>query len=225
MTVRCPHCGSRETGEAVRAARNGPAYECRGCGRQFGYPPVYRNGRKEKGAETVLLPDILTGVTFSVGGYPGGTDYVNIVRNGASGAVCFYHMPAARKDPVFGLRRVSAAEWERVKEKLFYQLFVHEWKQEYYNHEIPGGTQWELTLLLEDGRICPVFGSNEYPPLFLSLEKMFHDYFTEEIPPVTDSEEEAFYVHLFRHLPAVVSVIRNACRKAGWAWMIGRTGG
>ena len=40
-----------------------------------------------------LLPEMITGVKFSIGGFFDGSDYVVINRKGNTGAICVFHTP------------------------------------------------------------------------------------------------------------------------------------
>ena len=124
-----------------------------------------------------LLPEMITGVKFTISGFFDGMDCVAINREGATGAICFFHMPRFRTDDWFYFRRYSRAQWNRLMDKLFNKVHVQDWKHKYINNDILDGAQWKLSLRLSSGKKYDIYGSNEYPDGFDELIRM-HRYYS-----------------------------------------------
>ena len=229
IKVHYPYCGSEEIARILYGyvlgwensdkdcilggcvvSGNDPRYYCHECEEGFGKPPVYREG--DRGFDDrILLPDVVIGVEFTIGDYYCGHDTVRIVREGSSGAICVNHFPTAADD-LFYVREYSEAEWKELMDKFFYELFVHEWKREYYNNVVPDRRQWNLVFHLKDGDVYSICGRHEYPPLFGELEKMFRDYMAQEVPLETDESKWTQFQYLFRNDSLVSGLLKSGRR-------------
>ena len=229
--IQCPYCGSSDIAGILwglpvpdweeQAEKNGekwvlggclvsdddPHYECQGCGKQFGSRPFSKREEDKAAGRKVLLPDVITGITFSVGGYFGGSECVKIVREGDRCAVCVYHEPVVSDDDIFSIREYPDLVWNNVINILFGRLFVHEWEREYTDPDIMDGTQWELVFSFDRGEDYGIYGSNAYPPLFDDLRMDFQIFRLGKGPKETDPSKRDALALMFRKDPCLLSAI------------------
>ena len=52
-------------------------------------------------------------------------------------------------------------------------MYLHEWKKSYVDQDVLDGTQWSLEIKLTGGRKRTYTGSNDYPPYWNELLKVF----------------------------------------------------
>ena len=65
----------------------------------------------------------------------------------------------------------------RIAEKLgLTDKTLHEWKKNYVDPYVLDGTQWSLELGLTGNRKRNYFGSNDYPPYWTELKKVFRPF-------------------------------------------------
>ena len=192
---KCPRCGSSDTAEILRGmpafteelvqaiddhriilggcciSENDPEAHCNACGKDFGKPPYVRRHRGQTDDEPrELYPDVITGITFSEGGYFNGHDQVEIVTEDGKRKSTYVHYPDLSEPYV---KEISNAQWKRLMDTLFNRLCIHEWKKKYVNFSVLDGTQWELGLKLTGGRHYNIYGSNDFPPLYKDLVRAF----------------------------------------------------
>lgn len=193
---KCPKCGSRHIApilygmpafdeEMARQIKNKelvlggccisgrePRYHCFGCGRDVGTPPIFvRNGREED------YRDIVTGIVFSDGGYFGGYEEISIKKS--KGKIMLEVIPAFSMPESFLQREMTEKEWNRLLDRIYSKLYVHEWKKNFIDPTIMDGEQWELTLKLTGGRQRRYSGSNAFPPYWRELKSTFRPFFKE----------------------------------------------
>lgn len=196
MMKKCPKCGSRHIApilygmpafdeEMARQIKNKelvlggccisrrePRYHCFGCGRDVGTPPIFvRNGREED------YRDIVTGIVFSDGGYFGGYQEISIKKS--KGKIMLEVIPAFSMPESFLQRDMTEKEWNRLLDRIYSKLYVHEWKKNFIDPTIMDGEQWELTLKLTGGRQRRYSGSNAFPPYWRELKSTFRPFFKE----------------------------------------------
>lgn len=196
MMKKCPKCGSRHIApilygmpafdeEMARQIKNKelvlggccisgrePRYHCFGCGRDVGTPPIFvRNGREED------YRDIVTGIVFSDGGYFGGYQEISIKKS--KGKIMLEVIPAFSMPESFLQREMTEKEWNRLLDRIYSKLYVHEWKKNFIDPTIMDGEQWELTLKLTGGRQRRYSGSNAFPPYWRELKSTFRPFFKE----------------------------------------------
>ena len=177
MKRKCPKCGSNDVIEIPQTlpevAGNGPSAHCNACGKDFGKPPFLRKRKGQTDDEPrELYPDVVTGIVFSEGGYFGGRDHLEITTQDGLRICTYTHSP----DPIENTEVIPDAKWKRIMNTLFYRLCIHEWKKSYVDPYVLDGTQWELELILTEGRHYTIYGSNEFPPLYKSLVRVFKPY-------------------------------------------------
>lgn len=55
-------------------------------------------------------------------------------------------------------------------------MYLNEWKKEYVDMDILDGTQWRLKVKLTNNRKRTYYGSNDYPPYWKELLKLFRQF-------------------------------------------------
>ena len=60
--------------------------------------------------------------------------------------------------------------------KLYNELYLHEWKKNYNDPNVLDGTQWELEIKLDGRRKSTYSGSNDYPSYWKELIEMFRPF-------------------------------------------------
>ena len=194
MNQRCPFCGSsdievlqnaspRSAPGASRRTRNRapeniPALHCRRCGKDFGRPPYCRR-RAGQPRESIppLYPDVLTAIEFAQGSVFGNSYSVSLYRIDPTLHFFTYfpeQLDYEKWEPDY--LPLSRKRWGLVVNTLFYQLYVHEWKQRYEDPGLLGGTYWSLELTMEDRYHHRILGSNDCPPLFDDLVELFRPF-------------------------------------------------
>ena len=73
-------------------------------------------------------------------------------------------------------KQISSVKWQNIVNKLYTQLYLHEWKKKYENPTVLDGTQWQLDINLTNGRVRHYYGSNAYPPYWTELKKIFRQF-------------------------------------------------
>lgn len=73
-------------------------------------------------------------------------------------------------------KMLNEGKWFRIVNTLYNNLYLHEWKKSYVDLDVLDGTQWELDIKLTDKRVRHYSGSNEYPPNWKELVKIFREY-------------------------------------------------
>ena len=147
-----------------------PEYHCFGCGKGVGTPPVLVS---KYGTEDYR--DIVTSVRFTDGGY--GMGYPEIIITKDTDSITMEVIDDFHELEVFQ-RKMSKSEWNKLLDRLFCKLYVHEWKKRYYEN-MKDGEQWELGLKLTGGRVRNYYGSNAFPPYWDELKAIFRPFFKE----------------------------------------------
>ena len=148
-----------------------PGRYCNDCHKEFARPP-YLVSKDHSSAETYA--DIVTGIRFSVGGYFGGYTDIDIKKTN-NGAVAIVSQFPCKKEPI-PERQITALRWMRLVNRLYSELFLHEWKKSYENLYILDGEQWSLEIKLTNRRKRTYEGSNAYPPYWPELKALFRPF-------------------------------------------------
>ena len=204
--IKCPYCGSKNTARIIygyplldeefqrkldegkislggccvfsvpvngESVQTNPSRTCNACKKNFGTPPLIIS-KDMSNAEDYR--DVVTSIRFSVGGYFSGSTEVTISRNEKGAFVKVEDYSLEGKMPVNKDKQISSTKWNRILNKLYSQLYLHEWKRRYENPCVLDGTQWELKIKLTGKRVRNYYGSNDYPPYWKELTKIFREY-------------------------------------------------
>ena len=193
--IKCPRCGSKNTArilygmpayseEMERKLNEGklylggccvtehdPARHCNECYRNFATPPVI-----EKEGVIEDYRDIVTGISFSCGGFFGGETSIEIKRTkeGIMVRVNRYSFdPKELPEKSYPMEyKITEMRWQRLVNKLYTNLYVHEWKKKYVDYGVLDGEQWNLEISLTGRRKRTYYGSNDYPPYWKELNQL-----------------------------------------------------
>lgn len=201
--IKCPHCGSINTARYIygypafseRMQKkldsgkwelggccisdveiNGlvfstnPTRRCNDCKKDFGKPPIVISKKNETIED---IRDIVTSIKFSVGGFFQGVTDIIIKRND-KGAIVTVEQIRYSEQPVE--TEISSAKWNKIVNTLYGPLYLNEWKKDYVNNDILDGTQWSLDIKLTNNRKRSYHGSNDYPPYWNELLKVFRKF-------------------------------------------------
>ena len=204
--VKCPYCGSKNTARIIygypvysenlqrkldqgmvslggccvfsvdvngEPVQTNPSRICNACKKKFGTPPLIIS-KDMRSAEDYR--DVVTSIRFLVGGYFSGSTEVTITRNEKGAFVKVGDYRFGDKLPLNRDKQISPAKWNRILNTLYSQLYLHEWKKRYENPCVLDGTQWELKIKLTGNRVRNYYGSNDYPPYWKELTKIFREY-------------------------------------------------
>ena len=168
-----------------------PKYHCFKCKKDFGTPPVLIS---KQGQEDYR--NIVTAVKFSIGGFFGGYNTVEIIPAVSEEiarlyaekdcASIFEDLPLMIQvysgyefDKPALQRAVTQDEWKKLLNQLFCRLYIHDWRRSYRNNQILDGEEWELEISFTKGRCRTISGSNAYPPYWNRLKAVFRPFFKE----------------------------------------------
>lgn len=199
--IKCPYCGSRNTARYIygypafdermqkkldagkwvlggccldmveiggKTVNTMPARKCNECRKDFGKAPILITTKKDLVED---YRDIVTSIYFSVGGYFGGYTDITVQKNrkGAMVKVEYTMKPEEVPEP----KQITPQKWKKTVNRLYSDLHIHEWKKNYIDPSVLDGTQWELKIRLTNGRKRTYYGSNDYPPYWDELVKIF----------------------------------------------------
>lgn len=202
--IKCPFCGSKNTARIIygypllnesmqqkldhgkislggccvssipvngKPVRTDPSRICNTCKKRFGTPPLII-AKDKKSAEDYR--DVTTSIRFSVGGFLSGWTEVTITRNEDGAFVKVEEYPLKKEWP--GEKQISMTKWNRILNALYSQAYLHEWKKRFEDPYVLDGTQWELKIKLTGNRVRNYYGSNDYPPYWKELTRIFREY-------------------------------------------------
>ena len=88
-------------------------------------------------------------------------------------------------------RDLTKKEWQRVVNRLYGSLYLHEWKKSFVPEDIVlDGEQWELQIRLTGSRVRNYNGSNAFPPYWRELLTTFKPFFKEAEARLLDEKTE-----------------------------------
>lgn len=196
MMIKCPKCGSRRVAPILYGmpayseemeqqlkeeklylggcciSGMEPTYHCFQCKKDVGAPPILLSKRGEEDYR-----NIVTSVRFSDGGFFGG--YPEVLAIKGKEGITLDVRPGFREPEAYFQRMMTEQEWNKLMDRLFTKLFLHEWKKNYVDPDILDGEQWELELKLTGGRVRNYGGSNAFPPYWAELKTTFRPFFKE----------------------------------------------
>ncbi len=144
-----------------------PKYKCNDCKKDFAFPPMKISKQG--------VFDYMTGTTdieFGIGGFFNGYHEMKIHKD-EFGIVELTSSHFGREQQ----KLLSGAELDKILKTLYQKAYVLEWKKRYVNEGILDGTQWELKIKCEGAKAINIYGSNDYPPYFNTVENLFKKYF------------------------------------------------
>lgn len=149
-----------------------PTFHCFECKNNVGSPPILigKNGDED-------YREIVTSVRFYDGCFFNGYPELLIVKNKDS--ITLGVSPGFQNPEAVLNRSMKTSEWKDLMNRLFSEMFLHEWKKNYSNLEILDGEQWGLELKLTGGRVRNYAGSNALPPYWTELKNTFRPFFSE----------------------------------------------
>lgn len=149
-----------------------PARYCNDCHKKFAMPP-YLVSKDLTSAEAYA--DIVTGITFSVGGFFLGHTEIVIKKNEQGALVSVSKIPYKENDPVED-RQITELRWRRLINRLYSELYIQEWKKKYDDPCVLDGEQWSLEITMMNRRKRTYWGSNAYPPYWSELKAIFRSF-------------------------------------------------
>ena len=202
--IKCPFCGSKYTARIIyevsalgeelqerldegkialggccirsvpvngEPVQTDPARVCNDCKIKFGTPPLII-AKDMSSAEDYR--DIVTSIRFSVGGFFDGNTEITITKNDKGASVKVNKFPYG--EPVPKDRQITLGKWNKILNKLYSQMYLHEWKNSFVNPCALDGTSWEMQIKLTGNRERNYYGSNAYPPYWPELTKIFQEF-------------------------------------------------
>lgn len=163
MTAPCPRCGNRST-----TPLTGHAHHCPSCHRDFGFADQ---------KQATDAADAVRKLHFYIGGFYG-PSYEIYLSAGKFSIKTWEAEVLPIVDPGEPFLH-TPTRFKRIIRRLFRHYHVADWNRE-YNAPVCDGTQWELTLHLNDKRRLRFHGSNAYPPRFRHLLRLLAPYFRAE---------------------------------------------
>ena len=148
-----------------------PTRCCNNCKKDFGSAPILIT-RKTGMAEDYR--DIVKSIKFSVGGYFGGYTVVTISQNSEGANVNVQKFPDGLDIPEN--KQITKSKWNKIVNTLYSQLYLNEWKKRFVDPQVMDGTQWSLDINLSNRRARHYYGSNDYPPYWPELKKIFGEF-------------------------------------------------
>lgn len=185
---KCPRCGgawgfryvygaddSSETKGIMSKGKKehlAPTYLCGYCCHDFGFA---RRG------DAPAMAEEISRVVFAVGGHWGPSYYFEISEESATLESKEEEpeiiLPGEESMPVATFP-VQPDEFRGFVRKLYRQAYLGSWQQEYVDHDVFEGTQWELELYRKGtDEAITYYGSNKFPPYYGTLLSLIRPYF------------------------------------------------
>lgn len=169
-----------------------PRYRCRACKRDFGSTAKYR----VKGTKDLFdtCTDGAYMVRFRSSGYGGPTyeielalERVSLLYSPITGSASLDNGVEGIDGALIKTLPLDDKRFRHVIRSLFTRLHVGDWKKRYWDPNILDGNQWELRIdLLWAARPLVIYGSNDYPPNYRRLLRLFRPFFRENGVPYPD---------------------------------------
>lgn len=156
-----------------------PSKFCNNCKNRFGTPPViYKNPHFYKEACGKDYRDMVTTIRFKTD-YTGGFTQVTIEKNEKGAlvkvlSICIRNENYSQK---FNEKiQIPNDKWRSILDKLYSDMYLHEWNESYKNLNSPNGERWSLEITMEDQYKKIYSGSNAFPPYWPELKMVFMTY-------------------------------------------------
>ena len=199
--IKCPYCGSKSTARILyglpafseelqkkldsgkislggcmtfeipvngEMVQTNPARVCNDCKKEFGRPPLVI-AKDWRSAEDYR--DIVTGLKFAVDSTHKGKTEITITKNEKGALVKVIKSPDSGNPPL--TKQITVRKWKRMLDTLYSRMYLHEWRKNYGHSDAVDGTQWKLSVKLTGNRRRNYSGSNNYPPYWKELVKVF----------------------------------------------------
>ena len=207
--IKCPRCGSRNTArilygmpaftdefqaqldagriyiggcciDGARTKEGGwvsldPARYCNHCKKTFAKPAFLQDHD-----QVISYPDIIESIEFHIGRSFGKSTTITIKKNDKGALVhteYFLWIPETQTED----KQISSLRWTNLVNRLYNELYVHEWKKNYWNSNpeefVMDGFTWELKILLNGRRRRTyIGGENGVPPYWEELKALFRPF-------------------------------------------------
>lgn len=174
-------CCIRMAKVGKRNARIDPKRFCNNCKKTFGSEPIYYEIDDTSSMITgEYYRDIVTYLEFSIGGFGYGNDTVKIIKSDDRAFVRVikrrHGVSNREQEGIFDTIEITLSEWYAIIDKLYGEMYLHEWNKIYQNTGILDGTQWSLEIIINRHKTIRYYGSNEYPVYWDELRKIFNYY-------------------------------------------------
>ena len=171
---KCPLCGSKNVWKTKKNSATGtifdPGYVCLDCGKTIGSPPYMKTSRgtEDYRDETKRLTLREEGI------YP---DYGEIcLRQLSIGAEL--SLAGDSEHPAVILKDyIPEKQWRKLLDKVFREIYLHEWKKPQETPHSPTDKMWEVELVLTHGRRRYFCGWGNHPPYWKELVRLFKPFF------------------------------------------------
>lgn len=154
-----------------------PKRLCNKCKKEFGTAPVLYDKATFIGED---YRDIVTSLKFSIGGYFEGHTEIVISKNEKGAVVNIENRRLGLSNDEFfdslNPKQITRLKWDRILNKLYNEIYLHEWKKNYEDPNVLDGTSWELEITMTNRRKRTYSGINDYPPYWNELKKIFREY-------------------------------------------------
>ena len=150
-------------------------HRCLFCKKDFTSKPILISDRKKEDYR-----DIVTSIQFRDGGYFDGYSSLIFEKKGG-----LYYI---RYDSPFGdfldeedssvTKPLPKRLWSFTLDRLFCELYLHEWDHEFFNRDVLDGEQWDLEIKLTEDRIIEYHGSNAFPPYWGEFKALLRPAYT-----------------------------------------------
>ena len=154
-----------------------PKRLCNKCKKEFGTAPVLYDKATFIGED---YRDIVTSLKFSIGGYFGGHTEIKITKNDKGAIVDIdnmrYDLSEAELLDSLNPKQITSLKWDRILNKLYNEMYLHEWKKKYEDPNVLDGTSWDLEVTMTNRRKRTYSGINDYPPYWSEFRKIFREY-------------------------------------------------
>lgn len=157
--IPCPRCGGCHT-----QSLTGPAHRCCTCMRTFGFTDSQQAN---------AAADAVQELHFFLGGHNGPSFRLLLTASGHH-EVESWDSRDCTPTPTF---THTPTRFKRLVRRLLRHYYVMDWNPEYHNEDILDGTQWELSIILQNHQKRQYCGSNAYPPRFHQLLRLIAPYF------------------------------------------------
>ena len=178
-------CCMDTAGDAENIVLLDPSHRCNDCEKDFGRPPVIVS---EDRRTVEYYTDIVMSIELNISRFPMGGRDIYIEKNDDGALVRVDRLPRqiqslreSEPEMFEGMAepvdlQISGMKWNELLNTLYNDMHLHEWNEAYDNYDILDGTQWSLEISLTNERKIRYHGSNDYPPYWMQLNKIFKRY-------------------------------------------------